>query len=165
MDRERREFLWKGAMVTGLGALGAAGTWIFSDLWMAAHKFSSVRWVPVASWNEYPQDCVVPFPEYKMAIIKSGKRIGAISLECTHLGCLVNVGDRGFFCPCHGSEFGPWGEVYSGPATEPLPWYEIREREGKVWVHLGEKIKSPQWLEVKNEPQISRGKGAHEEKE
>jgi alkylated DNA nucleotide flippase Atl1 len=42
------------------------------------------------------------------------------------------------------------GEVYSGPAKEPLPWHEVINREGKIWVHLGKKSEGPKWLEVQN---------------
>src|SRR4030042_2323371 len=155
---DRREFLFRGAFLTGLGALGAALAGVFGDLWTAAHKFSSARWVPVAPMNQLQQDCVAPFPEYKIAIVKSGLKIGAMSLECTHLGCVVNVVDRGFFCPCHGSDFGSMGEVYSGPAHETLPWHEVINREGTIWVHLGEKLNGPRWLMVEaGSPDLKKG--------
>ncbi len=145
----RREFLFKGTITGGLALLGGVLAWIFGDLWRAASRFSSARWVPIAPLSRFPFEGVVPYPEYKVAILRREEKIGAISLECTHLGCLVNVVDRGFFCPCHGSDFGPLGQVYSGPATSPLPWHEVMVQEGRIWVHLGRKLEKPLWLESK----------------
>ncbi|HST38653.1 MAG TPA: FAD-dependent oxidoreductase, partial [Conexibacter sp.] len=50
-------------------------------------------------------------------------RLHAVSLRCTHLGCLThwNDAERSWDCPCHGSRFDPDGNVLAGPAVEPLP--------------------------------------------
>lgn len=47
----------------------------------------------------------------------------AVSLRCTHLGCLVrfNAAERTWDCPCHGSRFDVDGAVLEGPASRPLP--------------------------------------------
>ena len=144
----RREFIFKGTLFAGLGAVVAGLAWIFEDVWTAASRFSSARWIPVAPLDRIQPDSTVPYPEHKIAILRVGHKIGAISLECTHLGCLLNVVDRGFFCPCHGSDFGPLGQVYSGPAPVSLPWHDVMNRGGRIWVHLGTKLNSPKWLEI-----------------
>jgi Rieske Fe-S protein len=47
----------------------------------------------------------------------------AVSLRCTHLGCLLrfNSAEHTWDCPCHGSRFSPDGTVLEGPAVRPLP--------------------------------------------
>ncbi|WP_410651462.1 Rieske 2Fe-2S domain-containing protein [Amycolatopsis sp. cmx-4-54] len=46
----------------------------------------------------------------------------AVSLRCTHLGCLLrfNGAERSWDCPCHGSRFDVDGAVLEGPAVRPL---------------------------------------------
>jgi Rieske Fe-S protein len=50
----------------------------------------------------------------------------AVSLRCTHLGCLLrfNAAERSWDCPCHGSRFDVDGSVLEGPAVDPLPQRE-----------------------------------------
>ena len=62
-------------------------------------------------------------------IVREKDGLHAISLVCTHLGCLVkpveNDSEIGYACPCHGSNFTPKGDVLGGPAPLNLPWYEM----------------------------------------
>jgi glycine/D-amino acid oxidase-like deaminating enzyme/nitrite reductase/ring-hydroxylating ferredoxin subunit len=53
--------------------------------------------------------------------------VHAVSLRCTHLGCLLRFNDaeRSWDCPCHGSRFDVDGAVLEGPATRPLPQREV----------------------------------------
>jgi nucleotide-binding universal stress UspA family protein/nitrite reductase/ring-hydroxylating ferredoxin subunit len=66
-------------------------------------------------------------------LVQAGERLAAfmdeagemhlMSARCTHMGCTVawSTADHVFECPCHGSRFGPMGEVVNGPAARPLP--------------------------------------------
>jgi glycine/D-amino acid oxidase-like deaminating enzyme/nitrite reductase/ring-hydroxylating ferredoxin subunit len=49
-------------------------------------------------------------------------QLHAVSLRCTHLGCLLrfNGAERSWDCPCHGSRFDVDGAVLEGPAVKPL---------------------------------------------
>jgi glycine/D-amino acid oxidase-like deaminating enzyme/nitrite reductase/ring-hydroxylating ferredoxin subunit len=53
--------------------------------------------------------------------------VHAVSLRCTHLGCLLrfNSAERSWDCPCHGSRFDVDGEVLEGPAVDPLERREV----------------------------------------
>jgi nitrite reductase/ring-hydroxylating ferredoxin subunit len=143
----RRLFLY-GTVGTTFAALGG----ILLDVWLAAGRFSAAHWTDLA-----PRPAVgrraVPFGEEEVAVIRRGDRLAALSLECTHLGCLVNTVDQGFFCPCHGSQFGPLGEVWSGPARRPLPWHAVRAREGRLWIHTAGKRPAPDWLALGSGPE------------
>ncbi|HEY4277116.1 MAG TPA: FAD-dependent oxidoreductase [Conexibacter sp.] len=52
--------------------------------------------------------------------------VHAVSLRCTHLGCILhwNDAERSWDCPCHGSRFGIDGQLLTGPASKPLETVE-----------------------------------------
>ena len=54
----------------------------------------------------------------------------AISLQCTHQGCTVQMAEDGYFhCPCHGAVFNQNGKVISGPAQRDLTSYKVKNRQ------------------------------------
>jgi len=139
---------WLGRMFTWGGvtaALALLGGMILDVLWAAA-RFTPYHWRDAGPVAGFPPGQATPLPELRVAILRRGDRLAALSLVCPHLGCLVNTVDRGFFCPCHGSQFGPFGELYSGPATRPLGWQRIRISRGRLQVLGGRRLEQPVWL-------------------
>lgn len=63
-----------------------------------------------------------------VGVIRSGDKLYALSLICTHLGCIVNWHPevKRLICPCHGGTFDLNGTVLAGPPPRPLPSYEIK---------------------------------------
>jgi len=67
---------------------------------------------------------IVTSGDHKVAVYRDRKGTAhVLSAKCTHMGCTVkwNTTDKTWDCPCHGSRFGPTGEVVNGPAAKPLP--------------------------------------------
>jgi nitrite reductase/ring-hydroxylating ferredoxin subunit len=155
----RREWLKKTLSWGFWGVLGGSVGAIFLDVWLAAGRFSSIHWNQIVRLSELPADGTFAFPQQRVALLRSDSKLAALSLECTHLGCLVNSIDQGFYCPCHGSEFGRLGEVYSGPATRSLPWHAIRITAGSVWIQSGVKHSQPLWISL-NQDSASQETGA-----
>ena len=66
---------------------------------------------------------IVRLGRKKLAVYrdKSGK-VKKMSGVCTHMGCIIrwNEAEATWDCPCHGSRFGPTGQVLAGPAETAL---------------------------------------------
>ncbi|MFA5515432.1 MAG: Rieske (2Fe-2S) protein [Desulfuromonadales bacterium] len=69
---------------------------------------------------EVPPDGALVFRQARVAVLRAGEDIYALSLACTHLGCTVTVTPTELVCPCHGSAFARTGEALRGPASAPL---------------------------------------------
>jgi len=60
----------------------------------------------------------------------------ALSLTCTHQGCVVNwkADKKAFVCPCHDAEFGADGKVLESPATRSLKTFTAKVEGDSVLV-------------------------------
>jgi nitrite reductase/ring-hydroxylating ferredoxin subunit/uncharacterized membrane protein len=71
-------------------------------------------------------------------LVRQHGRVCALAHSCAHLGGPLSEGtlkDGSVVCPWHGSEFTlEDGRVLNGPATEPQPCLDVRERAGKIEV-------------------------------
>jgi Rieske Fe-S protein len=70
----------------------------------------------------------IVFRKELVAIIRQSNNIAIYSLICPHLGCTINLTEKLFKCPCHGSEFDLNGNIIKGPANKNLNTlsYEIK---------------------------------------
>lgn len=92
-------------------------------------------------------------------IIREEERIAALSIICTHLGCIPSwlPNDRKFKCPCHGSGFKPNGTNFEGPAPRPLERFKIYLDGEQVIVDRSKKFLAmgPNDTAVWNDPDAS----------
>ena len=74
-------------------------------------------------------------------VVRLEERIAALSIICTHLGCIPNwlPNDRKFKCPCHGSGYKPNGINFEGPTPRPLERFRIFVEGGLVIVDKSKK--------------------------
>ncbi len=78
--------------------------------------------------------------KFYLSVFEDGGML-AISIKCTHLGCIVQPDNIGFLCPCHASAFDKRGEVLSPPATRALDIYPITIEKGEILVDINSPIK------------------------
>jgi cytochrome b6-f complex iron-sulfur subunit len=76
-------------------------------------------------------------PGRTTALFRDDDGVYAISIVCTHLGCIVKPTANGFECPCHGSGFARDGAVVRGPAPQPLSWIKVTGSGDTVVVDEG----------------------------
>ncbi len=127
VQQTRRRFI--AALITV--PLIAAGLWRF--LTPKQVKKQALLRVPQA---DIPIGGALIYKQERIALIRQGEQVIALSLVCTHLGCTVTVTPEGMVCPCHGSRFDRQGKVLTGPAERPLPSLMV-ETEGDLLVVRG----------------------------
>jgi menaquinol-cytochrome c reductase iron-sulfur subunit len=109
--------------------------------------------------DQFPEGATF-LEDRRVFIFHEQRTFHAISAVCTHLGCtvkLVNLNQprtvtvkgrvqviqREFHCPCHGSKYYGDGTHYEGPAPRPLAWHklEVAADDGQLVVDLGEEVR------------------------
>lgn len=92
--------------------------------------------------GDYPSPGV--FPGKGTWLVRDRAGFFALSNRCGHLGCSVVEWDqagRRFICPCHHSQFDPYGKVVSGPAVAPLrPVKVFLDSGGRITVDLRQEV-------------------------
>jgi cytochrome b6-f complex iron-sulfur subunit len=86
--------------------------------------------------GDVPANGALVFREERLALLRDGSGLYALSLVCTHLGCTVTVSASELACPCHGSTFDRQGMVLKGPADRSLGRLNVIEREGRIEVFV-----------------------------
>lgn len=129
----RRDFL-------GLAALGTAGSaLLFALLGMlrlpkAAVLPSQSKRFRLTLPESLPEGRAFVPPGRSVAVFRDREGVYAISLVCTHLGCIIKPSAAGFDCPCHGSRFAHDGTVIKGPAPKALPWLSVSVASSTITV-------------------------------
>lgn len=75
--------------------------------------------------SNYLIDTKTIIAEIPAVLIHNFYGFSAIDLTCQHLGCTVELKGDGFSCPCHGSLYGPKGELLKGPSTACLKTLKV----------------------------------------
>jgi cytochrome b6-f complex iron-sulfur subunit len=125
---ERRGFVKKLTVTTLILGIGGAVAQ-FGRFLKPNVLYEPSRVFKVGALNKFPIGSRTVIEGRGIEVVRGKDGLHAISLVCTHLGCLVkpveNDPEVGYACPCHGSKFAPQGEVLGGAAPKDLPWYEM----------------------------------------
>jgi Rieske Fe-S protein len=75
--------------------------------------------------------------EKRIFVVRRGDSYKVVSAVCSHMGCTPRWVEEKiqWECPCHGSIFDEKGNVVTGPAPTPLPWYAaVIATDGRLFV-------------------------------
>jgi cytochrome b6-f complex iron-sulfur subunit len=133
----RRRFLgWliKGSLAgSALVGMGVLGRFISFE-----SESSPPKSYDLGAAIDYPLDTRRVYVPAQALIIHNSQGFTALSLVCPHLGCIVNLTNEGFACPCHGSHFSADGSLRNGPASRPLNSLKVEVNEaGHLIVYTG----------------------------
>lgn len=125
----RRQFLARSAMAAAAAAIAAGcGNGQFGPTVYTPPSNSGTNGAPNQyKVGNYPglasTGVLVKIDSYQAVKRTGATTFAAYSMVCTHQGCLTEIQNNTFFCPCHGSQFNASGQVTRGPASLPLGQY------------------------------------------
>jgi len=114
------------------------GQGINRDAWVSGPK----KFTDVAAEADLKEGKMQKFDvkNQPVVLLKHDDGIHAFNGTCSHYGCGLWTGEldgHTVTCPCHGSQFDVRdGTLIHGPATAPVPSYEVRRSEGRIQVRL-----------------------------
>lgn len=119
----RRMLGWlSGVGLVGSGILSAISNFVFIK---PRATYGEPQRFSIGKPDDYPPGTRIALGDRRICVVREGNRLAAVSITCTHLGCIVGIADTGYACPCHGSRFDQDGAVTGGPAPRPLPWFKV----------------------------------------
>ncbi len=133
-NSERRRLLKLSVTTASLGLAGAALGSLVVRVPIPAILPGPSSLVKIGDASDFPVGVEREIEEAKLIVRSDEAGISAMSLICTHLGCIVKQTNDGFSCPCHGSKFAPDGKVLKGPAPRSLPWFRVSQLPSKKLV-------------------------------
>lgn len=124
----RRDFLKlsTNSFLALAGILGIGG--LFKFLGYKMDKSPQIDF-EIGPASDYPVNTRTVLAYIPAIIVHDENGIQAISLECTHLGCMLEPRNFGFECPCHGSRFDPSGTALKGPAVRNLRKLRVEKQD------------------------------------
>ena len=127
-NASRRDFLKfsTNSLLALAGMLGIGGLIRFLGYKMDESPQTEFE---IGSVYDYPFDSRTILAYIPAVIIHDNNGFQAISLECTHLGCMLEARNFGFECPCQGSRFDPSGVTLKGPAIRNLRTLRIEQSD------------------------------------
>jgi cytochrome b6-f complex iron-sulfur subunit len=144
----RRQFLSKMmgiiALIAGAEVVGLLTTL----LWPRSTAKATRNGVKVGSVQEFAPGTIHHMQESASVLIRlEDGGFLALSLRCTHLGCISpwEANEDSFVCPCHGSGFDLKGDVLYGPAPRALDFFAVWVEDGQVWVDTSQTLTRQQF--------------------
>ena len=82
------------------------------------------------------ESAALPEPVLLLAAGDADGGFRAIGSTCTHQQCAVRPGRTFLRCACHGSTFDLEGAVVRGPASKPLPRYDVTADANDIHIRM-----------------------------